>query len=208
MSFYAKEETGIRVAQALTKSLSESDNAEVIVLEAIFFFYHAVGAPRAYVDGDYTNKMFIPTTTPSPSMPPSCAHHARSGDADLADTNEVSYHAIGSDDKQSETTEKLKFDYLVLATGSTYSVPIKPDSRDYARSATEAKLQEVRDHIEKAEKVLVVGGGAVGCEVAAEIKAKYPSKLVTIVDANKQLISGNNLRDKILRIFECFDGEA
>ncbi|KAG4226847.1 hypothetical protein PC116_g24751 [Phytophthora cactorum] len=113
-----------------------------------------------------------------------------------ADTNEVSYHAIGSDDKESETTEKLKFDYLVLATGSTYSVPIKPDSRDYARSATEAKLQEVRDHIKKAEKVLVVGGGAVGCEVAAEIKAKYPSKLVTIVDANKQLISGNNLRDK------------
>ncbi|KAG6945115.1 hypothetical protein JG687_00017478, partial [Phytophthora cactorum] len=50
----------IRVAQALAKSLSESDNAEVIVLEAIFFFYQAVGAPRAYVDGDYTNKMFIP----------------------------------------------------------------------------------------------------------------------------------------------------
>ncbi|ETL85401.1 hypothetical protein L917_15038 [Phytophthora nicotianae] len=113
-----------------------------------------------------------------------------------ADTNEVSYHAIGTDDKESETTEKLKFDYLVLATGSTYSVPIKPDNRDYARSATEKKLQEVRGHIERAEKVLVVGGGAVGCEVAAEIKVKYPSKSVTIVDANKQLISGSNLRDK------------
>ncbi|KAG3058219.1 hypothetical protein PC122_g20762 [Phytophthora cactorum] len=157
---------------ALAKSLSESDNAEVIVLEAIFFFYQAVGAPRAYVDGDYTNKMFIPYD------------------------NAIPKHATKFDDKESETTEKLKFDYLVLATGSTYSVPIKPDSRDYARSATEAKLQEVRDHIKKAEKVLVVGGGAVGCEVAAEIKAKYPSKLVTIVDANKQLISGNNLRDK------------
>ncbi|POM68064.1 Pyridine nucleotide-disulfide oxidoreductase, partial [Phytophthora palmivora] len=113
-----------------------------------------------------------------------------------ADTNEVSYHAIGSDDKESEVTEKLHFDYLVLATGSTYSVPIKPDNHDYARSATEAKLQEVRDHIEKAEKVVVVGGGAVGCEVAAEIKAKYPTTSVTIVDANSKLIASNNLRDK------------
>ncbi|KAF1791901.1 FAD/NAD(P)-binding domain [Phytophthora cactorum] len=96
-----------------------------------------------------------------------------------------------SDDKESETTEKLKFDYLVLATGSTYS----------------AKLQEVRDHIKKAEKVLVVGGGAVGCEVAAEIKAKYPSKLVTIVDANKQLSLATTCAT-ILRVFECFAGEA
>ncbi|KAI9994984.1 hypothetical protein PInf_011869 [Phytophthora infestans] len=113
-----------------------------------------------------------------------------------ADTNEVSYHAIGSNDKESEATSKLKFDYLVLATGSSYSVPIKPDSRDHARSATELKLQEVRGHIEKAERILVVGGGAVGCEVAAEVMAKYPNKSVTIVDANKQLIAGNNLRDK------------
>ncbi|KAF4047009.1 Pyridine nucleotide-disulfide oxidoreductase [Phytophthora infestans] len=117
-----------------------------------------------------------------------------------ADTNEVSYHAIGSNDKESEATSKLKFDYLVLATGSSYSVPIKPDSRDHARSATELKLQEVRGHIEKAERILVVGGGAVGCEVAAEVMAKYPNKSVTIVDANKQLIAGNNLRDKSTRI--------
>eukprot|EP00644_Phytophthora_capsici_P013823 jgi/Phyca11/570990/estExt2_Genewise1.C_PHYCAscaffold_400120 len=112
------------------------------------------------------------------------------------DPNEVSYHSIGSDDKESTTVKTLTFDYLVLATGSSYAVPIKPASHDYARSATEKKLEEVRGHIERAEKIVVVGGGSVGCEVATEIKSKYPSKSVTIVDANTQLVSGNNLRDK------------
>ncbi|ETI38521.1 hypothetical protein F443_15769 [Phytophthora nicotianae P1569] len=188
---------GIRVAQALAKNLTEADDTEVIVLEKNSYFYHVIGAPRAYVDGDYTNKMFIPYDNAIPKHAAKFVRIVRGVATHIsADTNEVSYHLIGTDDKESETTEKLKFDYLVLATGSTYSVPIKPDNRDYARSATEKKLQEVRGHIERAEKVLVVGGGAVGCEVAAEIKVKYPSKSVTIVDANKQLISGSNLRDK------------
>ncbi|POM78139.1 Apoptosis-inducing factor [Phytophthora palmivora] len=80
--------------------------------------------------------------------------------------------------------------------GSTYTVPIQQDIHDYARSATEAQLREVRSHIEHANKILVVGGGSVGCEVAAEIKVKYPNKSVTILDANTKLISSSNLRDK------------
>ncbi|KAH7479754.1 hypothetical protein KRP22_010219 [Phytophthora ramorum] len=188
---------GINTVQALAKNLNEADNTEVILLEKNAYFYHVVGAPRAYVDADYTNKMFIPYDNAIPKHAAKFVRIVRGVATQIsADSNEVSYHAIGSDDKENEVTEKLQFDYLVLAMGSTYSVPIKQDSRDYARSATEAKLQEVRSHIEKSEKIVVVGGGAVGCEVAAEIKAKYPGKSVTIVEANQKLLSGNNLRDK------------
>ncbi|EGZ05876.1 hypothetical protein PHYSODRAFT_258122 [Phytophthora sojae] len=188
---------GFRLAQALAKNLTEKDNTDVIVLEKNAFFYHVVGAPRAYVDADYTDKMFIPYDNAIPKHSAKFVRIVRGVATRIsAETNEVSYHAIGSDDRQSEATETLQFDYLVLATGSSYSVPIKPDSREFARSATEAKLQEVRGHIEKAKNVLVVGGGSVGVEVAAEIKAKYPTKSVTIVDANDKLIAGNNLRNK------------
>ncbi|KAE8893602.1 hypothetical protein PF005_g30501 [Phytophthora fragariae] len=188
---------GINTAQALAKNLSEADDTKVIVLEKNAFFYHVVGAPRAYVDADYTAKMFVPYDNAIPKHAAKFVRIVRGVATHIsAETNEVSYHAIGSDDQQSETTETLHFDYLVLATGSSYAVPIKQDSQDFTRSAAEAKLQEVRGHIERAENVLVVGGGAVGCEVAAEIKAKYPTKSVTIVDANDKLIAGNNLRDK------------
>ncbi|KAG7383918.1 Apoptosis-inducing factor 2 [Phytophthora pseudosyringae] len=188
---------GIDAAQALARKLTPADNTEVLLLEKSAYYYHVVGAPRAYVDANYTNKMFIPYDN---AIPKSAATFVRivRGEAIAisAETNEVSYRAIGRDDKDSGDTEKLQFDYLVLATGSTYSVPIKQDRQDFARSATEAKLQEVRSHIENADKVVVVGGGSVGCEVAAEIKVKYPSKTVTIIEAHNQLISGNNLTDK------------
>ncbi|KAG6618715.1 Apoptosis-inducing factor B [Phytophthora cinnamomi] len=188
---------GINTAQALAKNLTEADDTEVVVLEKSAFFYHVVGAPRAFVEADYTKKMFIPYDNAIPKHAAKFVRIVRGVATHIsAEAKEVSYHAIGSDDRQSETTDKLQFDYLVLATGSSYAVPIKQDARDYARSATEAKLQEVRGHIEKAESVLVVGGGAVGCEVAAEIKAKYPTKSVTIVDANEKLVAGGNLRDK------------
>ncbi|OWZ21898.1 Pyridine nucleotide-disulfide oxidoreductase [Phytophthora megakarya] len=188
---------GINTMQALAKNLSESDNTEVILLEKNSYFYHVIGAPRAYVDADYTNKMFVPYDNAIPKHAAKFVRIVRGVATTIsAVTNEVTYHAIGSDDKESEVTDKITFDYLVLATGSTYSVPIKPDSNDSTRSAIEAKLQEVRDHIEKAENVVVVGGGGVGCEVAAEIKSKYPTKSVTIVGANTKLIAHNNLADK------------
>jgi len=195
---------GINTAQTLAKTLTEADDTEVVVLEKNAFFYHVVGAPRAYVNADFTNKMFIPYDNAIPKHAAKFVRIVRGVATQIsADTSEVSYRAIGHDDKESDATEKLRFDYLVLATGSSYTVPIKQDGRAYARSETEAKLQEVRGQIEKAEKVLVVGGGAVGVEVAAEIKAKYPSKSVTIVDANDKLIAGNNLRDKFHTYLEA-----
>uniref|UniRef100_H3GR24 FAD/NAD(P)-binding domain-containing protein n=1 Tax=Phytophthora ramorum TaxID=164328 RepID=H3GR24_PHYRM len=191
---------GINTAQALARKLTPADNTEVVVLEKNAYFYHVVGAPRAYVDASYTNTMFIPYDNAIPKSAAAFVKIVRGVATSIsADSNEVSYHAIDSSDNESEATEKLHFDYLVFATGSTYSVPIKQDVRNFARSATEAKLHEVRSHIENADKIVVVGGGAVGCEVAAEIKAKYPNKSVTIVDANNKLIAGNNLTDKFYK---------
>ncbi|KAG6949319.1 hypothetical protein JG688_00014674 [Phytophthora aleatoria] len=188
---------GINTAQALAKNLTEADKTEVVVLEKNAYFYHVVGAPRVYVDANFTNKMFVPYDNAFPKNATKFVRIVRGVATQISsNTNEVLYRAIDKYDMESSATTALHFDYLVLAMGSTYTVPIKQDSHDYARSATESKLQQVRSHIETANKILVVGGGSVGCEVAAEIKAKYPEKSVTILDANTRLISGSNLRDK------------
>ncbi|RLN90868.1 hypothetical protein BBJ28_00014856 [Nothophytophthora sp. Chile5] len=190
-------QAGINCAQGLANKLTAEDKTEVVVLEKSAFFYHVMGAPRAYVDAGYKKNMFVPYGNAIPKHAADFVHVRRAVATRIsADDNEVSFRTVGSDDKESSTTEKLHFDYLVLATGSTYTAPIKQDSRDYGRSATEVKLDEVREHIEKAEKILIVGGGAVGCEVAGEIKAKYPDKSVTILEAHDKLIATNNLSDK------------
>ncbi|KAG3118784.1 hypothetical protein PI125_g2594 [Phytophthora idaei] len=188
---------GINTAQSLAKNLTEADKTEVVVLEKNAYFYHVVGAPRAYVDANFTNKMFAPYDNAFPKNTTKFVRIVRGVATQISsNTNEVLYRAIDKYDMESSATTALHFDYLVLTMGSTYTVPIKQDSHDYARSATESKLQQVRSYIETANKILVVGGGSVGCEVAAEIKAKYPEKSVTILDANTRLISGSNLRDK------------
>ena len=66
------------------------------------------------------------------------------------------------------------------ATGSDYPFPAKSDV-----SSTEAAHGKVRDThtaLAAADRVLLLGAGPVGIELAGEIKAVWPGKQVTLVD--------------------------
>ncbi|KAJ1916776.1 hypothetical protein H4219_003595 [Mycoemilia scoparia] len=91
--------------------------------------------------------------------------------------------------------QELPFDYLVLATGSDNHSPAKIVSL-----TREDGIKEIRgfnQELEKASKVLIIGGGAVGVELAGEIATKYGptsdisgsggSKAVTLVHGNSKL---------------------
>src|SRR5207248_2914124 len=71
-------------------------------------------------------------------------------------------------------------DYVVLATGSTYPFPAKTD----AHAAEDAIDNYRAAYVEvlHAERVLLVGAGPVGIELAGEIVAKWPDKHVTLLD--------------------------
>ena len=55
--------------------------------------------------------------------------------------------------------------------------------------------------IEKAEKVVIVGGGAVGCEMAGEIVEKYRDKTVTIIHSGPYLVT-NRFGEKFQNIVQ------
>jgi len=86
--------------------------------------------------------------------------------------------------------EKIKFDYLVIASGSSYHKPIKEQNVVLANRAVELKKYSQR--LKEAKTVLVIGGGLVGIELAAEIIGKYPDKRVIVVHSQKKLIPRNN----------------
>lgn len=99
------------------------------------------------------------------------------------------------DDKQVFIkNKKIKYDYLVLCSGSTYSLPIKEQGIVIATRAEH--LANYHNKLKKAENVLIVGGGLVGVELAAEIKDKYPSKEVTILQSSSSLIPRNSDKAK------------
>ncbi|KAI7880754.1 FAD/NAD(P)-binding domain-containing protein [Lichtheimia hyalospora FSU 10163] len=99
--------------------------------------------------------------------------------------------------------ETLCFDYLVIATGSSYASQFK--STDVSVLYRMTGLEQVHSDLLNAKKVLIVGGGLVGCELASEIALrtfpdKHPHKTVTLVDSHPQVInrSETTQRDKAM----------
>uniref|UniRef100_K3WRA2 FAD/NAD(P)-binding domain-containing protein n=1 Tax=Globisporangium ultimum (strain ATCC 200006 / CBS 805.95 / DAOM BR144) TaxID=431595 RepID=K3WRA2_GLOUD len=189
---------GVNAAQTLAKLLTPQDNVEVVLFEKSKYYYYAIGAPRAYVDPSFTDKLFVPYDNVIPKSAASFVKITRGlVTRVLPESNEIQYALIGADDDtEAGPVKTMAFDYLIVATGSTYTVPINQPKNNFARATTEAKLKEVQAQIQKADKILIVGGGPVGVEVAGDIKSKYPKKTVTIVEANQKLVAGNNVRDK------------
>ncbi|MGP3963409.1 NAD(P)/FAD-dependent oxidoreductase [Nonomuraea sp. 3N208] len=84
--------------------------------------------------------------------------------------------------------ERVDADYLVLATGSGYPFPFKFDAD--ASSAARERLLAAHAQLAGVSRVLIVGAGPVGLELAGEIKTVWPDKHVTLVDPTSQLLPG------------------
>jgi apoptosis-inducing factor 2 len=84
----------------------------------------------------------------------------------------------------------LSFDYLIISTGSSYSLPIKNQNTIIPNRAKE--LINNYKKLCKAKNILIIGGGIVGTELAAEIVGKYKNKKITLVHSGKRLMPRNN----------------
>ena len=84
---------------------------------------------------------------------------------------------------------KFPYDYLVICSGSEYNLPMKGKSSVAAARAS--MLAKYANKLKSSKSVLIIGGGLVGVELAAEIIEKYPSKEVTIAHGNNELIERN-----------------
>ncbi|SEL67334.1 NAD(P)/FAD-dependent oxidoreductase [Nonomuraea pusilla] len=84
--------------------------------------------------------------------------------------------------------ERIDADHLVLATGSGYPFPFKPEHDQASR--TRERLLDVHAALAGAARVLIAGAGPVGLELSGEIKAVWPGKHVTVVDPAPELLPG------------------
>ncbi|KAJ3841345.1 hypothetical protein EV361DRAFT_629736 [Lentinula raphanica] len=80
----------------------------------------------------------------------------------------------------------VEYDVLVLASGSKWDGPTAfPDDA----KSVDAHIAARREEIAKADDILLVGGGAVGIELAGEIKDIWPDKKVTVLNRGAQLLN-------------------
>ncbi|KAJ7034792.1 hypothetical protein C8F04DRAFT_1395167 [Mycena alexandri] len=95
---------------------------------------------------------------------------------------------------------RIAFDYAVYALGSHLPLPLDlshaaPDDKPSAghayngnKAESIAWLKRKQAVIESTASVLIVGGGALGIQFAADIAAVYPAKLVTLLHSRARLL--------------------
>ena len=155
---------GIQVARPL------DDEADVVLVEPKDDFVHNVAALRALVDPSWLERIYLPYA--------GLLSHGRviRDRAIKADADRVVL-ASGAE---------LFPDYLVLATGSGYPFPAKSDVPD--TQAAHAMVRGTHTALATADRVLLLGAGPVGIELAGEIKAVWPGKQVTLVDVASDVL--------------------
>jgi len=157
---------GVDVAKALDADL------DVVLVEPKDAFVHNIGALRALVDPDFLPKIFFPYDQ-------LLAHGRVVRDRAV----EVSPHRVVL-----ASGDAIEADYVVLATGSTYPFPAKSDAHD-ASDAID-NYRAAHDEVMRANRVLLVGAGPVGIELAGEIIAQWPEKHVTLLDLADDVLGG------------------
>jgi NADH dehydrogenase FAD-containing subunit len=144
-------------------------HADVTLIEARDAFVHNVAAIRAVAQPDLLARIVIPYDR--------LLKRGRTlrGRATAIDASGVSL-ADGS---------RIAVDAIVVATGSHYAAPFKPQS-DTAADFADA-VRAVAAQVAAAEQIVIVGAGAVGVELAGEIKAVHPGKAVALVSNQPRL---------------------
>lgn len=153
---------------AVAKALDEE--ADVVLVEPKDAFVHAAGALRALVRPDWAGNIFFPY------------------DRLLKRGRVVRRRAVSVDTGgvTLASGERLDADHIVLASGSDYPFPAKMDT-DVTAEALE-RIRAAHKELAGAERVLIVGAGPVGLELAGEVKHVWPKKHVTVVDPAERLM--------------------
>ena len=88
----------------------------------------------------------------------------------------------------------VKFDYLVIASGSKYTSPIK--TKDIVLADKGTRLTAHHEKFKRCKNMIIVGGGLVGVELAGEITERYSEKKVTIIHSGDCLMKRNNAKSR------------
>lgn len=155
---------GVNVAKSL------DDVAEVLLIEPKEAFVHNVAALRALVAPSWLPRVYLPYA--------GLLSHGRviRDRAAKVDAGRV----------ELASGQAIQPDYLVLATGSAYPFPAKSDLDSTA--AAHDKVLAAHAALAAAGRVLLLGAGPVGTELAGEITATWPDKQITLVDVADDIL--------------------
>lgn len=180
---------GIELARRLSQSLPTG--YKVVLVEKNSHFHYTFNFPRFSVLQGREHTAFIPYHGIVERAPEGIFSHARDAVESVTAT-QVHLASGGS----------IYYEYLAIATGSSQPPPARLLATGWEDACSE--LRSMQEFIKGAKDIAVVGGGAVGIELATDIKEFYPDKDVTLVHSRGQLMNsfGKRLHDHVLPVLE------
>jgi NADH dehydrogenase FAD-containing subunit len=156
----------------VTAAKNLDDVADVTLVDPTEAFVHNLAAWRSLVQPEWLERIFLPYT------------HL------LANGRVIRDRAVAVNGRRVALAsgDELEPDYLLLATGSAYPFPAKVEEPDVA--SARARMHAAHEVLLQAERVLILGAGPAGLELAGEIKSFHPDKRVTIADISEDILAG------------------
>ncbi|PKX93602.1 putative pyridine nucleotide-disulfide oxidoreductase AMID-like [Aspergillus novofumigatus IBT 16806] len=144
-------------------------------------FYHLIGSPRALVDEQFASDTWTRFSDIKALQSPHVRFIRGVKTATILDS------VVG-------TSREEGYDFFIAGTGLRRVFPTVPQSRTREEFLAEVR-ENTADVVNARQGVVVVGGGAVGTEMATEIKLLYPQLPVTLIHSRERLLSAEPLPD-------------
>ncbi|XXH04537.1 hypothetical protein Hte_010954 [Hypoxylon texense] len=186
--------SGLAVAVNLLEKCDTIESpipVEITIVDERDGFYHVIGSPLALASSSYAEKAWV-----------------KFKDIPVLQRPDVRFvhGTVNKIDPESKTATILEqpnkverpeaYDFFVAATGLRRVWPVVPQSATKASYLEEAG-RHINAVVNSTAPVLIVGGGAVGIEMAAELKEVQPHVNVTLAHSRDKLLSAEPLPDNV-----------
>lgn len=160
---------GALLAKALSPTLP------VTLVDPLDYFEVPMAAPRNLVKADFADQAIVPFKSALPAV-----KHVKGKLITMSPSG-----GVIEDPRGKRST--LKGDVTVLATGSRFANELM---RGVDHDAIRRKTFYVKysERIQSARKIVIVGGGPIGVEVAGEITDAYRNKIITILESGPRIL--------------------
>ncbi|KAI5364645.1 Putative FAD/NAD(P)-binding domain, FAD/NAD(P)-binding domain superfamily [Septoria linicola] len=166
---------GLNAARELMSIIPQTHR--VLLIEPHTHFNHIFTFPRFAILPGHEQKAFVPYTGVFPN---SSRHKVIAARANQVHPKHVQISTAW------EGSSNVPFDYLVLATGTRLAAPsMMPYDDDFS---SVQYLQSYQDQLGRSQAITIVGGGAVGVQMALDLRELYPGKDVMVVHSRDQLM--------------------
>ncbi|PTD06946.1 Apoptosis-inducing factor B [Fusarium culmorum] len=152
----------------------------VLLIEPHSHFHHLFAFPRFAIVPEYEHKAFIPYNGFFSTLPNSANHAIVNARVVSLQKNQITL------DRPWQGSTEIPFDYAVVATGTRLQAPSNMQHDDKKTSVDYFKTYQ--QGIKNAKSIVIVGGGAVGVQMATDLGEVYPEKKVTLVHSRDRLM--------------------